>query len=239
MLKRIARSGFVASLASSLIGAYIRLVDRTTRWEMVGAENFESALAEEKGVIIAFWHGRLMLASTIRKFTDRRVFMLISHHRDGEIIANAVKGYGIEFIRGSAANPKKPQKNKQGAPAITQMLAALKDGHVVGVTPDGPRGPAEKIHIGVIKLAQLSGAPIIPGANAASRGRRLGTWDRFFFPWPFSRGFQVAGAPIRVPADADIETIRQARESLEKAICAVTEQADALAGRGKTPDNQG
>jgi len=239
MFKRLARSAFVGNIAGFLIGAYIRLVDRTARWTVVGKENFDAAAADGKGVIVTFWHGRLMMASTIRRLTDQRVFMLISNHRDGEIITKAVKDYDIEFIRGSAANPNKPEKNKQGASAIAQMLAALKDGHVVGVTPDGPRGPAEKVHIGVIKLAQFSGAPIIPGANSMSRGRRLGTWDRFLLPGPFSRGVQVGLAPIRVPADADFETVKKAREALEKGLCEATEQADALAGRSDTPDNQG
>ena len=108
---------------------------------------------------MAFWHGRLMMAPMVRRQTDRRVFMLISNHRDGEIIANGVKSFGVEFIRGSTADPKKPEKNKNGASAIAQMIVcAFKGGNIVGITPDGPRGPGERSQKGVIRLAQMSGA---------------------------------------------------------------------------------
>ncbi len=231
MLKRLARSDAATRLASVLIGLYIRLVHATSRWTMVGLEHFDAAAGDGKGVILAFWHGRLLMGAAIRRETDRRVFMLISAHRDGEIIARGVSGFGIDFIRGSAADPLKPGKNKSGASAIAQMLAALAEGAIVGFTPDGPRGPGEKVKPGVIRLAQMSGAPIVPAAYSISRGKRLSSWDRFLLAAPFSRGYYVAGAPIRVPADADAKTRERFRLELEAALGAVTQNADAQAGR--------
>ena len=231
MLKRFAKSAFAARTASAAINAYIRLVHATSRWEFVGRAHFEAAAAEGRGVILAFWHGRLLMTPTVRKETERRVFMLVSAHRDGEIIANGVKSFGVEFIRGSAANPKKPDKNKSGAPAIVQMAAALKEGHVVGVTPDGPRGPGERVNKGVIRLAQMTGAPIVPAAYSVSRGKRLGSWDRFLLAAPFSRGVYMAGPAIAVPPENDAETVESARQSVENALLKVTREADRLAGR--------
>ncbi len=231
MLKRLAKSAIVAQLASWLIGAYIRLVHKTSRWEVEGLEYFEKATSEGKGVILAFWHGRLLMAPTIRDYTDKRVFMLISSHRDGEIIANAVRSYGLEFIRGSAANPKKPEKNKGGASAILQMTTALNEGHIVCVTPDGPRGPGEKVQKGIIRLAQQSGASIIPVAISLSRGRKMNSWDRFLLAMPFSRGVHVGGPPIKIPKENDAEAVESARLTLEKALLDVTQRADALVGR--------
>lgn len=231
MLKRFVKSAFAARLASVLIAAYIRLVHATSRWTFLGREDFEATVAEGKGVILAFWHGRLLMAPTVRGQTQARVFMLISAHRDGEIIANGVKGFGIEFIRGSAANPKKPDKNKDGAPAIMQMADALKAGHVVGVTPDGPRGPGERVNRGVIRLAQMTGAPIVPAAYSVSRGKRLSTWDRFLVASPFSKGVYMAGKPIRVPQENTPETVESARQSVENALMDVTRRADAFVGR--------
>ncbi len=231
MLKRFVKSAFAARLASGLIGGYIRLVHATSRWTFLGREEFEAALGEGKGVILAFWHGRLLMAPTVRSETDARVFMLISAHRDGEIIANSVKGFGVEFIRGSAANPKKPDKNKDGASAIVLMARALKDGHVVGVTPDGPRGPGERANRGVIRLAQMTGAPIVPAAYSVSRGGRLSTWDRFLVAAPFSRGVYLAGAPIAAPQENTPEALESARQSVENALKDVTRRADAHVGR--------
>lgn len=239
MFKRFTKSAAAMRIAAIMIGAYIRLVHATSRWTLTGFENFEDAAKEGKGVILAFWHGRLLMAPAVRRETDRRVFMLISAHRDGEIIARGVKGFGIDFIRGSASNKDKPGKEKRGAPAIAQMIAALGEGHVVGFTPDGPTGPGEKAKPGVIRLAQLSGAPIIPAAYAVSRGRRLNSWDRFLLAAPFSRGYYHAGPAIRVPADANDEDRERLRAELEAALRAVTVHVDALAGRrGRGADGE-
>lgn len=233
MFKRLAKSAAAARIAAFLIGAYIRLVHGTSRWTLTGFENFEEAADEGKGVILAFWHGRLLMAPAVRRETDRRVFMLISAHRDGEIIAQGVKGFGLDFIRGSASNKDKPGKEKRGASAIAQMIAALEAGNVVGFTPDGPTGPGEKVKPGVIRLAQLSGAPIIPAAYAVSRGKRLNTWDRFLLAAPFSKGYYHAGPAIRVPADADEEERERLRADVEAALHAVTTHVDTLAERRK------
>ncbi len=231
MFKSLAKSAIGAQIASLLIGGYIRLVHATTRWHADGLDNFEAAAAEGKGVILAFWHGRLMMTPTARQVTDKRIYMLVSANRDGEIIANAVRSFDINFIRGSAANPKKPEKDKRGASAIAQMLAALKDTDVVGITPDGPRGPREHVNLGIIKLAQMSGAPIIPMSCSLTRGHFMSTWDRFFLAAPFSKGYFAAGPAIHVPAENDAKTVESARSTLENALNAVTEMVDTQAGR--------
>lgn len=233
MFKRLLKSEFAARMASLLIRIYIRIVEVTCRWRFVGREHFDAAEAKGKGVIIAFWHGRLLMAPIVRRETDKRVFMLISANRDGEIIAQGVRSFGVEFIRGSAANPEKPGKNKSGASAIAQMIAALNEGSIVGFTPDGPRGPGEKVKSGVIRLAQMSGAPIVPGAYSVSGGSQLNTWDRFLLAAPFSRGVFVAGPAIEPPAENTPEAVETVRRSLENALLEVTKEADVLVGRRK------
>lgn len=231
MFKKFAKSKFAAEAAAFLIGAYIRLVYSTARRQVVGKAHLDEAEAAGKGVILVFWHGRMLLAATARPLVDRPFHMLISAHRDGEIIAGAVKSFGIDFIRGSAANPKKPDLDKGGASATAQMFAALRNGDVVGVTPDGPRGPAEKVQTGLIKLAQFSGAPIVPVSFSSSRGPRLKSWDRFLLSAPFSRCVYVAGPAIPVSPENDPETVASARAAVENALQRVTQEADRLVGR--------
>lgn len=233
--KSLLNSGVVRALASFLIAFYIRLVAATSRWETIGREHWDPLDVEGEGAIVAFWHARLLMATILRRETDKRVFMLTSHHRDAEIIVNAARRFGVEFIRGSAANPKKADKDKKGGPALVQMLGALREGHIVGVTPDGPRGPREVAHIGAIRLAQFSGAPILPGAYSVSRGKFLGTWDRFLLPLPFSKGAFAARPPIRVPADAAPAALEEKRLELERALAAAAAEADARVGRSPPP----
>lgn len=233
--KRIAQSDLAGRIASAFISFYIRFVELTTHWEYVGRAHADPFIKRGDGFIVAFWHQRLLMSALLKKQTDQHVFMLISSHRDGEIIANAVRALGIKFIRGSAADPRKKFKEKGGAPAIADMTAALEEGGVVGVTPDGPRGPARKAQAGIIKLAQLSGAPIIPVAYSTSRGKFVRTWDSFLVAAPFSRGCFAASEPLSVAADAGPEAIEEARLRLETALNAISDFADGRVGRSPDP----
>lgn len=238
LTKKIAGSAFVGAILSGLITFYIWLVISTSRRTDIGRDIALAAADEPSGLIVAFWHQRLLLAVQLRRETNRKVYMLVSANRDGEIIANAVRPFGVEMIRGSAANPRKADKSKSGAPALTQMIAALNEGAIVGVTPDGPRGPRGRAHMGAVRLARLSGAPILPIAYAASSGRFLErTWDRFLAPFPFGRTAFVAAEPIRVAGDAAPETLEKARAALESALTDATGCADSAVGR--SPDDAG
>lgn len=230
-IKSIGKSSIAAKLASALIAPWIRLVWRTTRWTFIGRDILNKIDRREEGYILAFWHSRLLMAPAVRQESEREIFMLISNHRDGEIIANAVKGFGIKFIRGSAANPKKKFKEKSGATALMQMIAALKAGHVVGVTPDGPRGPTERAQPGIARLAAKANAPILPIAYATSNGRRLNTWDRFFLALPFSRGAFAVGEPVSAPVSDDIDAIKAAQRALEKSLNDAVKKAEEAVRR--------
>ena len=97
------------------------------------------------------------------------------------------------------------------------------------MTPDGPRGPKQKCHAGVVQLARLSGIPVIPVAYAVRRTKVLDSWDRFHVPLPFSRGFYVFGKPIYIVADTE-EEMAAARLEVEVALNEVTQEADERAG---------
>lgn len=231
LFKQIAASPIAGRLISAFITFYIWFVYQSSHWTYIGREHSRPLEENDGGFILAFWHQRLLLGAVLRRETKKRVFMLVSGHRDGEIIAQGVEPFGVEFIRGSAANPKKPQKEKSGAPALAQMIAALREGGVVGVTPDGPRGPRGVAQAGVIRLAQMSGAPILPAAYSVSNGKFLDSWDRFLLAGPFSRGAFVAGEPIYVSRSAGPEEIEQMRQLLQKALTETAARADMEAGR--------
>ncbi|MEM8771459.1 MAG: lysophospholipid acyltransferase family protein [Pseudomonadota bacterium] len=233
MWKRFAKSALAAGAASFLIGAYLRLVFLTSKKTMIGREHYDNAAGLGNGVIMAFWHGRLMMTPLLIREADIKAHMLISTHRDGEIIANAVSGYGVNFIRGSAANPKKPGQSKGGAGAVAQIIAALEAGDAVGVTPDGPRGPAETVQPGILKIAQRTGAAIVPVGASASRAKQFTSWDRFLLALPFAK-MVFAGEPaITVPGDASKDDLERLRHALKTAISEATARADAAAGRKK------
>ncbi|HBS30663.1 MAG TPA: hypothetical protein DEA40_02820, partial [Parvularcula sp.] len=93
--KRLLKSPAAGAAVSAGVGAYIRLVAATSRRDFIGREHADGLLRSDKGFILAFWHARLLMGPVIRRETDRPVAMLISAHRDGAMIAAAVKGFGI------------------------------------------------------------------------------------------------------------------------------------------------
>jgi lysophospholipid acyltransferase (LPLAT)-like uncharacterized protein len=112
--------------------------------------------------------------------------------------------------------------------AVRQLAATLAAGEDVAVIPDGPRGPRCQLQPGIVALAALSGAPVVPLGFAASPARRLPTWDAFLVPMPFARCAAVFGAPTFVARDADRE---RAGKDLEGALIEMTSLADRLVAR--------
>jgi lysophospholipid acyltransferase (LPLAT)-like uncharacterized protein len=160
--------------------------------------------------------------------------MLISVHRDGELIARTVAMLGIAAVRGSTARQKPGEdkaKDKGGAAALRQMIRILKSGGGVGITPDGPRGPRMRVSPGTIALATLSGAPILTVSYSASRAIRFKSWDRFLLPLPFGRIHVAFGEPLLLPRTLDEAAAAAARRTLEEALNRLTEACDRAAGQ--------
>ncbi len=206
-----------------LVGAlYIRLVRYTGRWRIEGEDIPESFRAAGKPFILAFWHGRLMMMPYCWRRTDL-VKMLISGHRDGRLISQTVRHFNIESVVGSTS--------RGGAQATRHLIRLIRAGGIVGITPDGPRGPRMRVGEGTVALARLAGAPIIPATYSASRRRVMGSWDRFVLALPFARGVFLWGQPIEVPRDSDVETLEATRQALEAAMNGLADRADAMMGQ--------
>ena len=221
-LKRVLRSEAVRRLFCWLAAHYIRLVHATGRWHVVGGETPRRFWDEAKPFILAFWHGRLLMMPYCWDHR-RTIHMLISQHRDGQLIARTVGHFGIRTAAGSST--------RGGAQALRAMVKALAGGDCVGITPDGPRGPRMRASDGIVSVARLAGVPVIPAAYGTTHGRFLGTWDRFLVAWPFGRGVVVWGAPIEVARDAGAAAAEAARRRIEDGLNAVTAEADRLCGR--------
>src|SRR6266498_3320335 len=146
--------------------------------------------ARRRRCIYAFWHGN-MLAAT--KFGPH-VQVLISHHADGELIAQVIQRLGMHTVRGSTT--------RGGARAVLELIRHDRPAHVV-ITPDGPRGPRRHVQPGMIFLASRTGMPIVLLGIGYQKAWRARSWDRFAVPYPFSLATFVTSAPIQVPRDLD------------------------------------
>jgi lysophospholipid acyltransferase (LPLAT)-like uncharacterized protein len=227
------RSWTQATLAW-LAARYIWLVWRTTRWRYELPPETADLLTGKRAAVFCFWHGRLaVMRAAWRGGDTERFHMLISGHRDGAFIARAMRGLGMSVITGSGSKPQ-----SGGSEALREMREVLARGHVVGVTPDGPRGPLMRAKGGAVMVAQATGAPLVAVSGAVRRGRLLGSWDRFLLAWPCNRGVLLFGRPIAVPEVARLEELEEARRRLEDDLIALTAEADRRCGRQPVPPAQ-
>jgi lysophospholipid acyltransferase (LPLAT)-like uncharacterized protein len=213
-----------------LLAGYVGLVRRTTRWRRIGDEHHQALIESGAPFICAFWHSRILMMPVLIPEQGRTMTGLISPHKDGEIVARVMARFGVEGARGSSADPRKPGKKKHGAEALKTMVGRLRSGQNAGVTPDGPRGPPQRGQAGVIQLARLTGAPILPMTYSVSSGHQLDSWDRFLIPFPFSSGIFVFGQPMSVTARGP-DALEAARLALEDEWTRITGTADRERGR--------
>ncbi len=205
-------------LVSRLGAGIILILGTTWRLRWVGQEHARSVWATGRKVIYAFWHGRMLaLCFSHRR---QRIHIMVSEHRDGEMIAQTVRLLGFVPVRGSTT--------RGGLKALFKIADRATAGYDTAITPDGPKGPRCRVQPGVITLAQRSGMPIIPVANAASFKKTLSTWDRFLLPLPFSKVAIVLGAPIYIPKKLSQKDLEKKREAVQRAIAHTTQTADQL-----------
>lgn len=188
----------LATVAGVLLSAYFELVLRTSRFKFF-VDPAVDVHVQERGlpVIYALWHCQVFFMPLLRRYERRPLAVLLSQHRDARIVGVAAQLRGVQLVRGSST--------RGGLQAYRQLLARLRQGQSVCVTPDGPKGPARQVKSGVIRLARRSGCVVVPVAWAATRQRQLRSWDRTVLPLPFGRYLLVLGPPLTFADGADVE----------------------------------
>jgi lysophospholipid acyltransferase (LPLAT)-like uncharacterized protein len=155
----------------------VRLLAATWRIRTSGADIVDAFRAARQPIVFTLWHGQML--PLLWHHRQEGIAVLISEHRDGEIIARIASALGFRTVRGSTF---------RGADrALAGLVRELRAGHDVAVTPDGPRGPARRFAPGALVAAQRAGAPVVSVGVAATRAWRLRSWDGFLIPKPFAR----------------------------------------------------
>ena len=168
----------------------LRALALTWRFRVRHGEHLETFLRQRAAFIFALPHGHLL--PLLWWHRGRGISIVISEHRDGEIIARVAERLGYRTVRGSTS--------RGAARALMGVIRELQSGTPVAFTPDGPRGPAGSFAPGTVVAAQRAACPILPVAADASRAWRLRSWDRFMIPKPFARVTVAYAEPARVEA---------------------------------------
>ncbi len=163
-----------------LVALVLRLWVRTLRIEADAATLANLTWSEQPAAIV-LWHNRLFLSSAFfRRYRFKRaVYGLVSASKDGAWLAAFYRLLGIVPVRGSSSN--------FGREAAKVLIEKMREGHDVGITPDGPRGPLYTVEPGVLVVTRRNHAPMVLLGAEFTRAWRLKSWDRLYIPWPFSR----------------------------------------------------
>lgn len=210
------RPPLATRLVSRLGGGLLTALMATTRYERTGIEHYEAWIGAGRPAIYVLWHGRLLPCSHYHR--DHGLATLISRHRDGDYIAGVVERWGFRVVRGSSS--------RGGAAALLQMVRLLRSGVSLAVTPDGPRGPRQKMKSGPLFAAQRARVPLIPVTAGTDSAWWFEGWDRFLVPRPFARIRLAYGEPMFVPEGASEPQVERLAAELEARLNRLTEQVD-------------
>jgi len=216
-----AKSATISRLGGGLLTSLLR----TTRLELIAGHEWErDILLARVPAVYVLWHGRLLPCSYF--YRGLGFGTLISRNRDGDYVTRMIEGWGYRVIRGSSS--------RGAAGAQLAIVRALAEGTPVALTPDGPRGPRQKMKLGPLRAAQKAGVPIVPVAAGATSAWYFGRWDRFMVPKPFTWIPVAIGPPVTLPPDASATELGEIAVTIERDLDELTRIVDeaARAGRG-------
>ncbi len=217
----------VSSALAWLAAGYIRLIDRTGRWQLDYTPATKELISGGKPFIGAFWHGRLImsypawraLCARLGVTTRPDLYIISSTHGDGQLIQRAASRLGAKTIWGSS--------RRGGAKVLREAQRILQDGSILVITPDGPRGPRMRLQPGTAFLARSINVPVVPITFATKCQRTFESWDRFMLVLPFAQGRIAFGDPIELPEEGDTESHRLL---IEERMIALSTKVDLAEG---------
>ena len=182
------------------------------RFELVDPYNLTK---DPQKLVCITWHNRLLfICMAFPKHAMHNTSAVISASRDGQYLADFMKFFGVEALRGSSS--------RKGANAMLGAIHQIESGRNVVFTPDGPRGPKYQIKNGPVAVASKTGALLVPFVLNSSRCWKLKSWDEFQIPKPFSKLKMVVGKPIEIPSDLNGEDLEKYRLIAENSLKELT-----------------
>jgi hypothetical protein len=189
---------------------------KSCRMILLGQQEYQDLRKAGKPVIFLVWHGRIFLVPFF--FRRRGIAPLVSPSRDGEIAAQIMARWGYRIIRGSSSHAM--------VRAWNQMKKELQGGGEVIIVPDGPRGPNRKMKLGGLRLAQETGAYLVPFTFSASKRKELRSWDQFLMFYPFSKVVTIYGRLYKPDQDMKETELENEKLKIEEYMKDLDEEAD-------------
>jgi len=234
LLRKITYSFLFQELICLIFIAYMKLVYLSSRKILINCDVLPTAAKNKAPLIISFWHNRLMMTpfptqGLVKKYLGFNFMSLASRHGDGKFVGRIMEKFGMIIIYGSSNDGRKSSRGIDVG-SFKRIFSGLKKGYSLGITPDGPRGPNQKINGEVINIARISGAGIVAMSYSCSKFKQINTWDKFKIPLPFSTlCFYFDEKTFYVNKDANEEEIKKIKKEVEERMNFVQEESLRIA----------
>ena len=221
MIKKIIKNKIIQYILAIIAVIYIYIVKITSKINNFNNNIPENFWKNKKPFILAFWHSQLMMIS-FSWSNKNKINILASEHSDGRFGSIIGSYFKLKNI---------PKSSKNSSIALKNIFKLIKKNEYIGITPDGPRGPNQKVSSGIIKLASLLQIPIIACGFWSSKNFQLKSWDKFLITLPFSKCYFFWSDPIYIERKIDNKTILKMNKKLENLINENIEKAKEMTGK--------
>lgn len=219
---RIEKSALLAALLARLAGRYLALCHRTTTWQVEGLDDLRDAL-KDGPVLLVMWHSRSVMGALHWPVADGPLSSLYARSPIGRVSGALQRRVGLQ--------PMEMADGQSNRAASRMILKRVREGVSIGMTGDGPLGPARQVKDAPVDWARATGLPVFCYAFSTTKGKRLASWDHMLVPKPFGRGAYVFRRyPGTIPAKLDAADRAALRSAFGDWMTETTGKADSLLG---------
>lgn len=206
VIKKI-RKRFLRVLGKLLVSKMVIVLCKTLRIEEINKNSIKNLELGTQNFVFAFWHGKMLVPWYILK--KHSPSALISQSKDGALLADLLTKWNYKVRRGSSS--------KDGKEVLNELISDARNFNSIAITPDGPRGPKNKLKAGAVIVAKKAEIPLVLIGVCYKRKFVLNSWDRFEIPHIFSKVKIVYSNPYYIDKDLSYEvTDRKIKEIQNK-----------------------
>jgi lysophospholipid acyltransferase (LPLAT)-like uncharacterized protein len=225
--KRIESSEFLAARIAGLAGLYLAFCNRTTKWQVEGLEDLTAAL-KDGPVLLVMWHSRSVMGALHWPVNIAPLSSLYDRSPAGRVSGALQRRVGL--------HPTQMSRKKSNRAASRAVLKRVQEGVSIGMTGDGPLGPALQVKDAPLDWARATGIPVFCYAFSTTKGRRLKSWDQMLVPKPFGKGAYVfRKMDGTAPRKLDPQQLAALRDQLDHMLTQTMHEADAVLGLPSGP----
>jgi lysophospholipid acyltransferase (LPLAT)-like uncharacterized protein len=166
--------------------------------------------------VFAFWHGTMIVPWFVLK--NNKPCTIISQSKDGDILVKLLNKWNYNVKRGSSS--------KGGKEVLDELISEALNKNSIAITPDGPRGPKNKMKAGAVIVSKKAQIPIILLGVGCKRKMILRSWDSFEIPYFFSKINIFYSDPIYINSELSFDETDEQIKILNNQLNKIQKEAE-------------